>query len=50
MDDIRTSEDLDLAGGNESLTIYNLSQNWGHHMPEWPSTPGVNVHVRKFHA
>ena len=30
--------------------IYNLSQFWGHHMPEWPSTPGVNVHVKKFHA
>ena len=30
--------------------IYNLSQFWGHHMPEWPSTPGVNIHVKKFHA
>ncbi len=33
-----------------SLQIYDLSQPFGHHMAEWPSTPGVNVHVRKFHA
>ena len=35
---------------NLAPQIYNLSQFWGHHMPEWPSTPGVNVHVKKFHA
>jgi kynurenine formamidase len=33
-----------------SLKIYNLSQPFGHHMPEWPSSPGVNVLVDKFHA
>ena len=32
------------------LRIFNLSQPWGHHTPEWPSTPGVNVNVKKFHA
>ena len=32
------------------LRMFNLSQPWGHHMPEWPSTPGVNVNVKKFHA
>jgi kynurenine formamidase len=33
-----------------TLEIYDLSQPFGHHMPEWPSTPSVNVTVNKFHA
>ncbi len=33
-----------------SLKIYNLSHPFHHHMPEWPSTPSVNVTVDKFHA
>lgn len=33
-----------------SLKIYNLSQPFGQHMPEWPSTPSVNVTVDRFHA
>jgi len=33
-----------------ALKIYNLSQPFHHHMPEWPSTPSVNVIVNKFHA
>jgi kynurenine formamidase len=32
------------------LRYYNLSHRWGHGMPEWPSTPGINVGVKKFHA
>lgn len=33
-----------------SLEIYNLSHEFFQHMPEWPSTPGVNVTIDKFHA
>ena len=33
-----------------SLKVYNLSHPFGQHMPEWPSTPSVNVTVDKFHA
>ncbi|MFW5637303.1 MAG: cyclase family protein [Thermodesulfobacteriota bacterium] len=33
-----------------SLEIYNLSHPFHQHMPEWPSSPGVNVTVNKFHA
>ncbi|WP_436643317.1 cyclase family protein [Microbaculum sp. FT89] len=36
--------------GTSGLRFYNLSHRWGHGMPEWPSSPGVNVAVRKFHA
>ena len=25
----------------DGVQLYNLSQFWGHHMPEWPSTPGI---------
>ena len=32
------------------LRYYNLTHRWGHMMPEWPSTPGINVTVKKFHA
>jgi len=32
------------------LQIYNLSHPFHQHMPEWPSSPGVNVTVNKFHA
>ena len=33
-----------------SLQIYNLSHPYHQFMPEWPSTPSVNVTVKKFHA
>jgi kynurenine formamidase len=33
-----------------SLEIYNLSHPFHQFMPEWPSTPSVNVSVNKFHA
>ena len=33
-----------------SLKIYDLSHTFHQHMPEWPSSPGVNVMVNKFHA
>lgn len=33
-----------------ALEIYDLTHRWGHGMPEWPSSPGINVSVRKFHA
>jgi kynurenine formamidase len=33
-----------------SLQLYNLSHAFHQHMPEWPSSPGVNVTVNKFHA
>jgi len=30
--------------------IFDLTQPWGHGMPEWPSSPGVNLTVKRFHA
>ena len=33
-----------------SLKIYDLSHTFTQFIPEWPSTPGVNVSVKKFHA
>lgn len=33
-----------------SLQIYDLSWPYHQHMPEWPSSPNVNVSVNKFHA
>ena len=33
-----------------SLEIYNLSHTFHQFMPEWPSTPSVNLTVNKFHA
>mgnify|MGYP001826445346 CR=1 FL=1 len=33
-----------------SLQVFDLSHPFHHHMPEWPSTPGVNVTVDRFHA
>lgn len=33
-----------------SLQIYDLSWSYHQHMPEWPSSPSVNVTVNKFHA
>lgn len=50
MDEISSPQVADVVSNDAGLQMYNLTQEWGHHMPEWPSTPGVNVHVRKFHA
>lgn len=33
-----------------SLEIYNLTHTFHQFMPEWPSTPSVNLDVNKFHA
>ncbi len=33
-----------------SLEIYDLSHTFTQFIPEWPSSPGVNVTVKKFHA
>ena len=33
-----------------SLKVYNLSHTFTQFMPEWPSTPSVNINVNKFHA
>jgi len=32
------------------LEIYNLSHTFTQFMPEWPSTPSINIDVLKFHA
>jgi kynurenine formamidase len=32
------------------LEFYDLTNRWYHGMPEWPSAPGINTAVRKFHA
>lgn len=33
-----------------SLRCYDLSQRWGHGMPEWPSAASLNVRTLQFHA
>jgi kynurenine formamidase len=33
-----------------SIEIYDLSHTFHQFMPEWPSSPGVNLTVNKFHA
>ena len=30
--------------------LYNLSHDWGHGMPQWPSRANLNVRVVEFHA
>jgi kynurenine formamidase len=35
---------------SRGLKFYNLSVRWGHGMPEWPSSPGLNVHTLQYHA
>lgn len=34
----------------DGLRFYNLSQRWGHGMPEWPSVPSLDIHILQFHA
>ena len=34
----------------EGLRFYNLSQPWGHGMPQWPSSPGITVNTHHWHA
>jgi kynurenine formamidase len=34
----------------DGLQFYNLSQRWGHGMPEWPSVPSLDIHIFQFHA
>jgi kynurenine formamidase len=33
-----------------SLKVYDLTHTFTQFMPEWPSTPGVNIDIDKFHA
>ncbi len=33
-----------------NLKVYDLSHSFHQFMPEWPSSPGVNLTVNKFHA
>jgi kynurenine formamidase len=33
-----------------SLKVYDLSHTFTQFMPEWPSSPGVNITIDKFHA
>ncbi len=32
------------------LEFYDLTHEWGHGMPEWPSSPGIRVNRIQFHA
>jgi kynurenine formamidase len=32
------------------VQLYNLSHDWGHGMPQWPSRANLNVRVVEFHA
>jgi len=34
----------------DGLKFFNLSQRWGHGMPEWPSAASLNVRSLQFHA
>ena len=34
----------------QPLQFFDLTNRWGHGMPEWPSAPGINTTVRRFHA
>jgi kynurenine formamidase len=33
-----------------ALEVYDLTHTFGQFMPEWPSAPGVDVDIKKFHA
>ena len=32
------------------LTYYDLTNTYGHNVPQWPSSPNLNFRVTKFHA
>ena len=36
--------------GANGLRYYELSNYWGHGVPQWPSSPNLNSRVTKFHA
>ncbi len=36
--------------GRKGLTVHSLGHTFTQFMPEWPSTPSVNIDVVKFHA
>jgi len=36
--------------GTGELELINLSTDWGHGMPQWPSRANLNVRVLEFHA
>ena len=37
-------------GAGQACKLYNLSHDWGHGMPQWPSRANLNVRVVEFHA
>lgn len=39
-----------MAGGDSGLQFYDLSQPFGHGMPQWPSSASVHINVLQFHA
>jgi kynurenine formamidase len=38
------------ANSTNELELINLSTDWGHGMPQWPSRANLNVRVLEFHA
>src|SRR3989440_11473827 len=34
----------------KGIQYYDLTQRWGHGMPQWPSRANLNVRVLEFHA
>ena len=36
--------------GGDGLQFFDLSHQWGHGMPQWPSRANLNVRVLEFHA
>ena len=35
---------------SDGLQFFNLSNDWGHGMPQWPSRPLLNLHVHSMHS
>jgi kynurenine formamidase len=39
-----------MATTTDGLRFYDLSERWGHGMPEWPSVPSLRINPLQFHA
>ena len=41
---------MTIASKTSGLKFYNLSARWGHGIPEWPSSPSINIYTHQSHA
>ena len=40
-----------MSASDKGLQYFDLSNRWGHGMPQWPSSPkGISVTSHQFHA